>query len=300
MADELTTDSITVAQAGQVISAFLSDIQKRRVVLLQLVRTADFASTVAPAAWGITLKRNGIRLNVGRVEVMVAIDDSVVLNCVGRVGDAPFIGPSFRASGYKSVPDPKCAFYGPIDEFARIAPELQGSHRQFIELVGTKRSGQPVSGSGLAPRARQPVIEFARRFLAEKQDKDAWTTSTTNAQDFVRALDRDVERSLQDSAEARRSRLLNAPKKPDVLQTISRAFQRNPDVIAEVLLRANGKCEQCKADAPFLKATNNLPYLEVHHKKFLSDDGDDTVENALALCPNCHRKMHHGYQEVNA
>ena len=85
-----------------------------------------------------------------------------------------------------------------------------------------------------------------------------------------------------------------------MLQTISRAFQRNPDVIAEVLLRANGKCEQCKADAPFLKATNNLPYLEVHHKKFLSDDGDDTVENALALCPNCHRKMHHGYQEVNA
>ncbi len=59
-------------------------------------------------------------------------------------------------------------------------------------------------------------------------------------------------------------------------------------VIAEVLKRANRKCELCKANAPFLKASDNSPYLEVHHWILLSEGGEDTVENSSALCPNCH------------
>lgn len=36
------------------------------------------------------------------------------------------------------------------------------------------------------------------------------------------------------------------------------------------------------------------PYLEVHHIIFLAQGGDDTVDNAEALCPNCHRRKHYG------
>ena len=32
----------------------------------------------------------------------------------------------------------------------------------------------------------------------------------------------------------------------------------------------------------------------VRNKIFLSNDGEDTVENAEALCPNCHREKHYG------
>jgi len=32
----------------------------------------------------------------------------------------------------------------------------------------------------------------------------------------------------------------------------------------------------------------------VHHKKTLALGGEDTVDNSLALCPNCHREMHFG------
>jgi 5-methylcytosine-specific restriction protein A len=35
-----------------------------------------------------------------------------------------------------------------------------------------------------------------------------------------------------------------------------------------------------------------LLLLEVHHIQWLSNDGDDTIDNIVALCPNCHRKMH--------
>ncbi|MGB4922720.1 MAG: HNH endonuclease signature motif containing protein, partial [Candidatus Nitrotoga sp.] len=38
------------------------------------------------------------------------------------------------------------------------------------------------------------------------------------------------------------------------------------------------------------------PYLEVHHKMQLAKGGEDTVENALGLCPNCHRYSHFGLE----
>ena len=43
--------------------------------------------------------------------------------------------------------------------------------------------------------------------------------------------------------------------------------------------------------APF-NNKDNTPYLESHHVVKISDNGPDVVYNAVALCPNCHKKMH--------
>ena len=37
---------------------------------------------------------------------------------------------------------------------------------------------------------------------------------------------------------------------------------------------------------------DNNPYLESHHVKWLSKGGEDEVKNIVALCPNCHKRMH--------
>ncbi|MHC8440807.1 MAG: HNH endonuclease [Candidatus Eutrophobiaceae bacterium] len=103
-----------------------------------------------------------------------------------------------------------------------------------------------------------------------------------------------VKRSLRDGSEKRRKRLKTANTKPESIQIISKGYKRNPDVIAEVLERAKGFCEQCKSEAPFKRRKDNSPYLEVHHKITLAQGGEDTVQNALALCPNCHREAHFG------
>jgi len=70
-------------------------------------------------------------------------------------------------------------------------------------------------------------------------------------------------------------------------------FHRDATVKAWVLQKANGKCESCDRPAPFT-GTDGLPYLEVHHVRQLADNGSDTVANAVALCPNCHRELHYG------
>jgi len=76
-----------------------------------------------------------------------------------------------------------------------------------------------------------------------------------------------------------------------VKQTI---YIRDANIKAFVLNRANGYCEKCKKFAPFLKDDDATPFLEVHHKIPLSEGGKDTIENTIALCPNCHRHAHYG------
>ncbi len=70
------------------------------------------------------------------------------------------------------------------------------------------------------------------------------------------------------------------------------SIQRDPAVVAWVLTKASGKCELCTVDAPFLTGEGRA-YLEVHHVKTLASDGPDTIDNAVALCPNRHRAMHY-------
>ena len=107
-------------------------------------------------------------------------------------------------------------------------------------------------------------------------------------------LERGVEKSKKRGREERKRRLEKANPRPSAIQIISWGFRRNPDVIAEVLERAQGKCECCHRDAPFLRAKDGSPYLEAHHKIPLSRGGEDTVENTIAVCPNCHMELHYG------
>jgi hypothetical protein len=77
-----------------------------------------------------------------------------------------------------------------------------------------------------------------------------------------------------------------------VVSTITQ-YQRDPSVKAWVLRVANGACECCSKPAPF-QSLDGIPFLEVHHVVKLADRGPDTVTNAVAICPNCHRELHYG------
>lgn len=118
-------------------------------------------------------------------------------------------------------------------------------------------------------------------------------TSPDVVEDTAQYFYNDVFRSMQDSQSSRQARLAIAKKIPDRIPSASTAFRRNPDVVAEVLLRAKGKCEGCLQPAPFTRTSDGTPYLEVHHRIMLATGGEDTVDNAIALCPNCHRAAHY-------
>lgn len=99
--------------------------------------------------------------------------------------------------------------------------------------------------------------------------------------------------------ERRVRELLNQPtmsfpigvRQPQRVAVTTVVCLRDPRVKAYVLRRAKGKCEACRNPAPFRTALG-LDFLEVHHMKPLAEGGSDRVQNAVALCPNCHRAMH--------
>ena len=68
-------------------------------------------------------------------------------------------------------------------------------------------------------------------------------------------------------------------------------YHRNPYLKEAVKRIADGKCQLCGKAAPFIDNYGE-PYLEEHHVKKLSDGGADTIDNVVAICPNCHRKVH--------
>jgi len=88
---------------------------------------------------------------------------------------------------------------------------------------------------------------------------------------------------------ARRTTIKVVDKKPRKTETV--VHYRDPYVKELVKRIAEGKCQCCGQDAPFVDK-NNVPYLEEHHVKRLADGGTDTIDNVVAICPNCHRKMH--------
>jgi hypothetical protein len=110
---------------------------------------------------------------------------------------------------------------------------------------------------------------------------------------FHQRFEMAVREALQMSSAKRRERLASAPRLPQQTVVTTTVFVRNQYVAAEVLSRAGGRCEVWSEPAPFLRRVDGSPYLEVHHRKPLAAGGEDVVENAVAVCPNCHRAAHY-------
>ena len=119
-------------------------------------------------------------------------------------------------------------------------------------------------------------------------------TSFLSLEAYNAQFEENIKKSLSGYPEARRNRLREATRIPRKISVTSFAFERNPDVVAEVLEQATGVCGGCKKLAPFIRRSDSSPYLEAHHIIPLAIGGEDTVSNAIALCPNCHRKAHYG------
>lgn len=103
-----------------------------------------------------------------------------------------------------------------------------------------------------------------------------------------------VKLAIEATAEQRQAQLNASPKLPEKVARLVETFKRSPYVVAEVLHRAAGVCGSCLKAAPFTRKRDGAPYLEVHHRRQLAHGGEDTVANAIAVCPNCHRELHYG------
>lgn len=210
-----------------------------------------------------------------------------------------------------------------VDAVLQFANANQGEYRTLkrgqpfqVVMEDGELIFRPESGQRFEPELAEYVAEFNRRpsFRPGDYSNNLWSRSYFVA--LVAAMlgkagnssrDTSVEEPELPSAKLERKvRTLRkrgtaivpmGQAKPERVGTTAVEFRRDPAVKAWVLEFADGTCELCNKPAPFLDE-NADPFLELHHVQPLAEDGPDTIANAVALCPNCHRACHHSHRRV--
>lgn len=295
----------------------------RLAVIKICAEIIDVANAAGNDRWGLTPYVDAIRVNVGWTEILTASSEGLQLVVVGeglndRVlpeGISIETGENERGF-YPTVPG-SWRVVVPYYPDERLEHAIDVLRPALVEAV--RLAARRVAGRGVKAGHSQEATSELETFLGRPLPVLSYATSAFRAETgFSRSehdfsnTDADVAFELEDkqkldraframvaasatiSSAARQARLREAPKQARRIRVWAYEFARNPDVVAEVRFRANGRCEGCGTTAPFLRAADGTPYLEVHHREQLSCGGEDTVENAVALCPNCHRKQHYG------
>jgi len=158
--------------------------------------------------------------------------------------------------------------------------------KEYTYFGQVKLAGEPYQEEQLDTNGQSRTVWMFPLMLLEK-------TIPISQDDFDQLNKLKIKKAKRLSLEELKKRAETAPKKPPGKRPVASLPQhdRNQYVSEYVKIKAKGICQLCEKPAPF-KDSKNIPFLETHHVIWLSMGGLDTIENAVALCPNCHRKMH--------
>ena len=301
-----------IEESQKVIHDILKKENLRNVILDFLCKSIKFHQNLDAANenWNLSilLSPQNLRFNIGHVycidinrkEILILCDRSEIIKREIELGN------SVKYRGYekkkkitsskigevqsclKSVSDNIGVLINPNNDIELVKDTLNkisDAHRAF--MINAQKSW-------LLPSQRTAHSTGAIDYLAKY-----YTNSITNPNYTVDELSFHNEIESQETKKAKnlnREKLLEnckkAPKHPNKKQVITIRYDRSPSIIAMKHLNAGGICDLCKNPAPFIK-DDGTPYLEIHHLIPLSKGGTDDLENTVALCPNCHRKLHY-------
>ncbi|WP_417448483.1 HNH endonuclease [Idiomarina abyssalis] len=186
--------------------------------------------------------------------------------------------------------------------------EMQEKQSRGVEFTKKKYYQQLANQYGRTPKAYEYRMQNISHVLA-LQGRN-WIEGLKPAKNVGTKVIASIERLLaelegqflgdvaafQSKVEKAKNNQGQPPKgnrSPSCVQTSITQYVRDPEVVSWVLAEAKGVCECCNQPAPFERADGS-PFLEVHHVLRLADGGADTIHNAVAICPNCHRRLHYG------
>ena len=144
-------------------------------------------------------------------------------------------------------------------------------------------------------RFNDDVISRPERSTSGEHEKVASTRESAERRESEPVINEPD--SNKDLTDLRRKAERAATENParDTSATLGSAYQRSESIKQYAKTRADGKCEYCGDQAPF-DTPEGEPYLEVHHIDELGEGGEDSPDKVVALCPSCHKEIHHGVQ----
>lgn len=190
---------------------------------------------------------------------------------------------------------------------AGIAPTEGPSDRVLqIGILGTESGQLSISyynslreGAGRTPETRMgkgivawieigdrlTIGRIGNELFFAKQKRDA-------VEPMPDELGRQLAKSVDSAKIIAKAKLRTGPPPKRTRQIND--FVRDPYIVAAALARAKDQCEMPNCKSLLFQRDDDRSYLEVHHILPLGEGGDDTLINAAALCPSCHRELHFG------
>ncbi len=297
------------SDAKQIVELFLPDEKIRFVVLEFLANSIIYANRLDNSNWNLNLDKKGhfIRLNTGHEYCIEIFKNYISVLCLKKVlktiTDYQDLDIKYKghlnnnkiiSSKLEDVPD--CLVKVPDSVGCHIKyqyvsnylPKIKDANFSFIEYAIEKTTQLPA----MRDAHSDGMIDYLSKFLNRKIPKPIYVMSEEK---YIIKREKEEKAAHNLSDSELEEKIAKAPKKPSTTQVISIRYNRDPNIATLVKRKANGICQDCNKPAPFVAKQTGEPFLEIHHIIPLANGGEDTIENTIALCPNCHRKRHYGY-----
>ncbi len=294
-------------EADRIIKTILPNYNQRTKFITFLYNAIEFTNKIDPNNWNLNLDSYGqfLRFNTGQTfcielnkyELLILCDRTTIKNIVDK-NNIPILYRGYikgigdiKNKEIEKAPDLLVKVKNsigcilPLDNIETYIDFFEQSNKDFISAAMNTR----LTSSMRRAHSIGAVEYIVSNLKSSSSDIDIQNFDEHTIEEEIK-----LSKAKAITQKERLDILDNSTKKPQKKIVKQIVFQRNQYVVAEALFRANGFCGRCKQPAPFYRDNDSTPYLEVHHIKTLAEGGDDTLENVIVLCPNCHRQAHFG------
>jgi predicted HNH restriction endonuclease len=191
--------------------------------------------------------------------------------------------------------------YAKVMNFRSLDPRATGAGMSGAGATDRTVWNEFYDGASSSIRTEQLNDEFRRLWDGLEPDAIARVEASAAAAIIADEADR-LEELSREELLAKYQAQGNERRRPTTRTQSTRAYERNPLVIAIARLRASHRCEIANCAHPMFETSERVQYTEVHHIVPLAEGGEDAIENVACLCPAHHREVHLGIrsQELGA
>jgi 5-methylcytosine-specific restriction enzyme A len=139
------------------------------------------------------------------------------------------------------------------------------------------------------------IIQHLKNLLARIDGED-----DTN---YINEIDGQIGERLNTSKSIKIEDEVKAPRIANNINNARTSFTRDATIAVEAIILSNFKCEVDSSHHSFTSGKYGRQYVEAHHLVPMKDQWRfseaslDVHANIVALCPNCHRLLHHGLEK---
>lgn len=174
------------------------------------------------------------------------------------------------------------------------------TYQEWLEKRGIETDIKETQGNNTVQQPESEKLDVKNR---QPTESDSKPNSQATDRSESSTIDTKPVTSTKVSIENLRKKAEKAATEDpvrDTSKTVGSRYVRSPTIKEYVKARSEGFCEYCGNTAPF-ETSDGEPYLEVHHVDELGEGGVDHPDKVVALCPTCHKQVHHGRhaEEIN-